>query len=222
MQSESQARAEFAGVRQNVSNYVWNNSPETAEKENGTARKIRALALVHPIAARPRFPRITMTDLLSTSILAATLGCGLIAGVFFAFSAFVMKALAALPPAQGIAAMQSINVVVINPWFLGIFLGTGVVCICLAASSLLAWDRPGAACLLAGCALYLIGTVGVTMIFNVPRNNALAAVDPATAEAAKIWTEYVRSWTAWNTVRTLAALAAAALFLVALRAPTHP
>jgi len=41
--------------------------------------------------------------------LVSALGCGLIAGVFFAFSAFVMKALARLPPAQGIAAMQSIN-----------------------------------------------------------------------------------------------------------------
>jgi uncharacterized membrane protein len=163
-----------------------------------------------------------MIDLLSTSILAAALGCGLIAGVFFAFSIFIMKALAALPPAQGIAAMQSINVVVINPWFLGVFLGAGVVCLCLAASSLLAWNRPGATCLLAGCVLYLVGTVGVTMVFNVPRNNALAAVDPATAEAAKIWTEYVRSWTAWNTVRTIAALAAAALLTVAFRASNHP
>ena len=141
-----------------------------------------------------------MIDLLSTSVLAAVLGCGLMAGVFFAFSVFIMKALAALPPAQGIAAMQSINVVVINPWFLGVFLGTGVVCLCLAVSSLLAFDRPGAACLLAGCLLYLIGTVGVTMAFNVPLNNALAAVDPASAEAPRIWTGYVRSWTAWNTV----------------------
>jgi uncharacterized membrane protein len=163
-----------------------------------------------------------MIDLLSTSTLAATLGCGLIAGVFFAFSAFIMKALAALPPAQGIAAMQSINIVVINPWFLGIFLGTGVVCLGLAAASLLTWDRPGAACLLAGCALYLIGTVGVTMVCNVPRNNALAAVDPASAEAAQVWTEYVRSWTAWNSVRTIAALAAAALLTVAFRASSHP
>ena len=34
---------------------------------------------------------------------------GTVGGVFFAFSTFVMKALARLPHAQAIAAMQSIN-----------------------------------------------------------------------------------------------------------------
>lgn len=43
--------------------------------------------------------------------LISALGCGLIVGIFFAFSAFVMPALARIPPAQDIAAaMQSINV----------------------------------------------------------------------------------------------------------------
>jgi uncharacterized membrane protein len=56
--------------------------------------------------------------------LVAALGCGLIAGVFFAFSTFVMSALARLQPAQGIAAFQAINITVYNPWFMGTFLGT--------------------------------------------------------------------------------------------------
>ena len=50
--------------------------------------------------------------------LGTALGCGTIAGVFFAFSAFVMKALHRLPAVQGIAAMQSINVVAITPAFM--------------------------------------------------------------------------------------------------------
>jgi len=54
----------------------------------------------------------------------SALGCGLIAGVFFAFSTFVMKALAGLPTAQGIAAMQSVNVAVLNGWFFSAFFGT--------------------------------------------------------------------------------------------------
>jgi len=157
-----------------------------------------------------------LNDLHFLSTLAAALGCGLIAGVFFAFSVFVMKALAAIPPPQGIAAMQSINVVVLNPWFLATFIGTAMVCLYLTVSSLLAWQRPGAAWLLAGSMLYVIGTVIVTMVCNVPRNNALAVVDPAGPEAAALWTEYVRSWTAWNHVRTIAALAAAASLIVAL------
>ncbi|HEY5753534.1 MAG TPA: anthrone oxygenase family protein [Chthoniobacterales bacterium] len=157
-----------------------------------------------------------MNSLLVVSTLVTALGCGLIAGVLFAFSVFVMKALAALPPSQGIAAMQSINVVVINPWFLGTFLGTAVICVALAIASLVTWHKPGAACLLVGSALYVFGTVAVTTVFNVPRNDALAVVDPASANAANVWADYVRSWTAWNHVRTIAALAAAAFLTVAL------
>jgi uncharacterized membrane protein len=146
----------------------------------------------------------------------SALGCGLIGGVFFAFSGFVMKALARIPPAQGIAAMQSINIVVINPLFMAAFFGTAVGCVVLAISSLLAWHKPGGACVLVGSLLYLAGTIVVTMVFNVPRNNALASVDPVSVDGARLWTGYVTSWTAWNHVRTAAALAAAALLTIAL------
>lgn len=54
------------------------------------------------------------------------------------------------------------------------------------------------------------------MVFNVPRNDALAAIDPASAGSARIWASYVTSWTAWNHVRTAAALAAAASLTIAL------
>jgi uncharacterized membrane protein len=146
----------------------------------------------------------------------AALGCGLIAGVFFAFSAFVMKALSKLPPAQGIAAMQSINVVVINRWFMSAFFGTAFVCVMLALISLLRWQTPGAGYRLVGSLLYLIGTIVVTIAFNVPRNNALAAVEPASDEGAVLWKKYISSWTAWNHVRTVAALAAAACHTMSL------
>jgi uncharacterized membrane protein len=148
--------------------------------------------------------------------LVSALGCGLIAGVFFAFSTFVMKALASLPPGQGIAAMQSINVTVLNPWFLGTFFGTAVACILLAVASLIAWHKPGAAYVLVGSVLYLFGTVLVTVAFNVPRNEKLAAVDATSMNAVNVWAQYVTSWTTWNHVRTAAALAAAATLTVAL------
>ena len=146
----------------------------------------------------------------------SALGCGLIAGVFFAFSAFVMKALARLPAAQGIAAMQSINVAVLNRWFFAAFFGTAAGCVLLAVSSLLIWQEPRAAYLLAGSLLYLVGTILVTIVFNVPRNEALAAVEPDSAEGASLWTRYVAGWTAWNHVRTTAALTAAASLAFAL------
>jgi uncharacterized membrane protein len=148
--------------------------------------------------------------------LVSALGCGLIAGVFFAFSAFVMKSLARLPPAQGIAAMQSINVAVINPLFMSAFLGTALACLILAVSSLFRWHQAGSVYLLVGSLLYLVGTILVTMVFNVPRNDALAAVDPTSADGAKLWARYVVEWTAWNHVRAAAALAAAASLTIAL------
>jgi uncharacterized membrane protein len=152
-------------------------------------------------------------------ILVAALGCGLVAGIFFAFSTFVMAALARLPAPHGIAAMQSINVAVINPVFLTAFFGTGAACLALAAASPMRWGSPDSPWLLAGGLLYLVGTLLVTMLCNVPCNNALAAVAPDGPEGAALWKRYVASWTAWNHVRAAAALAAAASFTIALRLP---
>lgn len=149
-------------------------------------------------------------------MLVAALGCGLVAGVFFAFSTFVMLALARLQPPQGIAAMQSINITAINPLFMTAIFGTAAACIYLAISSLLKWHQPGAVYLLVGSLLYLVGTVGVTIAFNVPLNDVLAIVDPNSTEGANLWARYLTDWTMWNHVRTVAAIAAAALFTIAL------
>ena len=159
----------------------------------------------------------TLEKFLPTLTLLAALGSGLIAGVFFAFSSFVMKALSRIPASEGIAAMQSINVAVLNPVFLSVFVGTAVASGIAILFSWLRWNQPDAIYLLAGGLLYLIGTFLVTMVFNVPRNDALAAVAPTAPESAKLWASYLSSWTAWNHVRTVAALAAAASFSIALR-----
>ena len=144
--------------------------------------------------------------------LCSVLGCGLIAGVFFAFSTFVMSALARLQPAQGIAAMQAINITAINPLFMSALFGTAATCIFLAISSLLKWHQPGSAYLFIGSLFYLVGTVGVTIVCNVPLNDMLAKVDPGSTEGANLWANYLVNWTNWNHIRTAAALAAAALF----------
>lgn len=147
--------------------------------------------------------------------LVSILGCTLIAGVFFAFSNFIMNALARIQPAQGIAAMQSINITAINPVFMTAFLGTAVTCIFLAISSLLKWYQISTTYSVLGSALYLFGTVGVTIAFNVPLNNALAIAAPNSTDGAKLWATYLVSWTFWNHVRTLAALAAAVAIALA-------
>lgn len=148
--------------------------------------------------------------------LVAALGCGLVAGVFFAFSAFVMKALSNLPIGQGIAAMQSINLTVLNPWFFGAFFGTAAACLVELVYSLLQWDEPSAIYLLFGSILYLVGCFLVTIVFNVPKNEALASLSPGDPDGESRWTGYVATWTAWNHVRTVAALAGATSFGIAL------
>ena len=156
-------------------------------------------------------------NLLDFVTLASAIGSALIAGSFFAFSTFVMSALGKLPAPQGIAAMQSINIVVINPWFMTPFVGTAVLGVVAAVAALLRWNDPGAGYLLAGGVLYVVGTFLVTMVFNVPRNDALAKVTASSAEAAPLWIVYLSTWTAWNHVRTIAALAAMVLFTIAFR-----
>lgn len=158
----------------------------------------------------------TIDDLRFALTLFAALGCGIIGGVFFAFSTFVMKALGRLSPAQGIAAMQSINIVVINPVFLGVFLGTAALCVVAIISSFMRWQDSGSLYSLTGSLLYLLGTLMVTAVFNIPRNNALAAVNPTDPDGAKLWSDYLVSWTAWNHVRGAAAIAAAAAFIISL------
>lgn len=158
----------------------------------------------------------TTNYLLFALKLFAALGCGLVAGIFFAFSTFVMSALARIQPKEGIAAMQSINITVINPWFMVAFFGTGAACIFLAGSSLLKWHQPSAAYLLAGSLLYLVGTLGVTIVFNVPLNDALAIVEPGSTDGVNLWSNYLTNWTNWNHIRTAAALAAAASLTIAL------
>lgn len=146
----------------------------------------------------------------------AALTCGLVGGVFYAFSTFVMKALGRIPAEAGIAAMQTINITVITPLFLGPFLLAAVACLAFMAAALLRWHGTDSLLLLGGGALYLLGCFGVTFAFNIPRNNRLAPLVPADPASATYWAEYLSSWTFWNSVRTAAALGATALLIIAL------
>ena len=146
----------------------------------------------------------------------AALGSGLIAGLFFAFSTSVMRALGSLPAAQGIAAMKAINVSILNLWFGLAFFGTAVVCAAVLILAALSRQTAGADWLIVGALLYLIGSLGVTMALNVPLNNALAATDPTSDQAETVWAGYLNDWTRWNHVRALASLAAAGCLTVGL------
>jgi uncharacterized membrane protein len=149
-------------------------------------------------------------------VLLAALGSGMMGGLFFAFSNFVMEALRRRPAAEGIGAMQAINITVLNPWFMSVFFGTALLCVLAILVVLFQWDAPGAILMLLGALLYLAGCILVTMRCNVPLNNRLAKLAPADPASAAVWSAYLRDWTRWNHVRTVACIAAAALFIVAL------
>jgi len=148
----------------------------------------------------------------------SAIGCGLLAGVYFAFSTFVMTSLARIAPGAGIAAMNAINVEIVKSLFMPLFLGTTLASAALAVLAVLRWGEPGTMAMVAGGGIYVLGMFVITMIFNVPLNNALAAVDPASAQGADLWARYLRDWTFWNHVRTIASAGACALFIAAIAA----
>jgi uncharacterized membrane protein len=149
-------------------------------------------------------------DALLVLTFVTALGASVAGGVFFAFSNFVMRALGRIPAPAGIRAMQEINVTVINPWFMTALFGTGAGCLALIVFTLADWEASYGPYLIAGAALYVAGTVVVTMALNVPRNQALARVEPDSGEGAAVWDRYLVEWTRWNSVRTVASLATTA------------
>jgi uncharacterized membrane protein len=157
-----------------------------------------------------------MSDLAFAGALATALGCGLVAGVFAAFSTFVMPALRRLPAPQGIAAMQSINRTAVLAPFMTLFFGTAALCVVTIVWAARSWGDDAAPWALAAGILYLVGTIGLTMAFNVPLNNAIEAADPADPGATRLWERYLRVWTGWNTVRGVAATVAAAFLIAAV------
>ena len=159
-----------------------------------------------------------MSGALTALTVVTTLGCALVGGVFFAFSTFVMQGLGRLTPSQGVAAMQAINVTAVTFAFMLLLFGTAALCAVVAGWALV--DRRGdvSPYLLAGAALYLAGNIGTTGAYNVPRNDALASLDPDDPGAAEPWARYRREWTAANHVRTVTAAAAAASLMIALLA----
>ncbi|WP_454284105.1 anthrone oxygenase family protein [Rhizobium leguminosarum] len=160
--------------------------------------------------------RLTMQIILILSLVAAAIGSGLVAGIFFAFSTFIMTAFSRIPAEQGIAAMNSINVTIVRSPFMGLFVPTAILCLVIAVLALIDWRGGASFLMLAGAALYVFASFVSTIVFNVPMNDALANVAGNGPEAVQLWTSYVRDWTWWNHVRTIASLLASVAFVRAL------
>lgn len=147
---------------------------------------------------------------------ASALGCGLMAGVYFAFSAFIMAGLDRIGNAQAIAAMNAINVGIVRSAFMPLLVGTTIASLAVGAASLISWPEPGRASVLAGAVIYFVGMFVVTMVCNVPLNEALARSDDRAEPMNSAWETYRARWTRWNHVRTVASAITAALFVAEL------
>jgi uncharacterized membrane protein len=157
-----------------------------------------------------------MAEPFAILIFVCALGCGVNAGVFFAFSTFVMAGLARLSPGEGIHAMQAINVTAVTPIFMSVLFGTGLICAIALVLALVQWGEAGSLLVVLGSAIYIAGAIVVTRVWNVPLNNALARVTQPDALGTATWSAYLRDWTRWNHVRTIACTLAMALFVIAL------
>lgn len=150
------------------------------------------------------------------SLVAAAIGSGLVAGIFFAFSTFIMTAFFRIPAEQGIAAMNSINVTIVRSPFMALFVPTAILCLVISVLALINWRGGASGLMLAGAALYLLASFVSTIVFNVPMNDALEKVSGNGPQAAELWATYLRDWTWWNHVRTIASLLASVAFVRAL------
>ncbi|TCL72278.1 anthrone oxygenase family protein [Rhizobium sp. BK251] len=157
-----------------------------------------------------------MAFALPVILIAAAIGSGLIAGMFFAFSTFVMTAFARIPAEQGIAAMNSINVTIVRSPFMLLFVPTALLCIAISVIAIMGWRGSASVWMLAGAASYLFASFISTIVFNVPLNDALAKVGGSDPAAAQLWATYLKDWTWWNHVRTIASLISAIAFVRAL------
>jgi uncharacterized membrane protein len=148
-------------------------------------------------------------------------GTGLVGGVFFAYSTFTMSGIRRLPGTDGLRTMQQINRAADSsaPLVLALF-GTGSICILLGIGAVRDIHTPTSALHLAAGLLYIVGALGLTIAFHVPRNNALQLTDPTAPGAMDKWQHYATVWTAGNHVRTIASLASAVIYAMSLRAST--
>lgn len=142
-----------------------------------------------------------------TALLWATaLSNGLMAGVYFAFSGFIMKAFDNIETSQAIAAMNSINEVILRSLFMPVFFGSSIISLILSVYAMIYWGEPGTGLMLTTGMVYVVGMFLCTAVFNVPLNNILARLDTQSDNAPQVWLHYLNKWIRWNHLRTVSCL----------------
>ncbi|WP_425408128.1 DUF1772 domain-containing protein [Hyphococcus sp.] len=159
-----------------------------------------------------------MSDTALTAVLwFCAVGSGLMTGVYFTFSGVIMASFARIETSAGILAMQSINDTILRSTFMPLFFGTSFAAAGVAAIALGDLSRADAILMLGAGALYIGGMFLTTIFFNVPLNNKLKDADSHSAYGAQIWDLYLRQWTRWNHVRTVASAVSSVLFFITIQ-----
>lgn len=150
----------------------------------------------------------------------SALAYGVLAGVFLAFSDFIMRSLAQVSSSGGLEAMQVINREVFRTVFMILFIGMAPLSVVLTVHELV-WDSGTAALMIAAAGLiYVLGCFGVTVVGNVPLNQKLDRMEMEREAAQSFWRDtYVPRWTFWNTVRACACAISATLVILGLAWP---
>ncbi|HEY7723591.1 MAG TPA: anthrone oxygenase family protein [Pedococcus sp.] len=157
-----------------------------------------------------------MTGLMTITTAGTAVASGVLGGALFAFSSFVMPALRRLPRREGLLAMQAINEAAPRSLLMVPLLGSALGSAVVGVHAVISGPGEGRSLRVAGALLGLTG-FAVTAAANIPRNNALAALDPSAPGAAARWGAYVTEWTRWNHARALAAVSSSVALAASLR-----
>jgi uncharacterized membrane protein len=146
------------------------------------------------------------SSVLTVILWLAVLSSGLMGGVYFAFSGFIMPAFKEIDSAHAIAAMNSINEIILRSLFMPLFFGSSFISVLLIVLAVSHWGETGSVLMLIAGAVYFVGMFMCTAFFNVPLNNTLAKTKPYSADAQLMWSHFLKSWTNWNHLRSFSSL----------------
>ena len=146
------------------------------------------------------------SQLITARLWTAALSSGLMAGVYFAFSVFIMKAFDTIDATQSITAMNAINEIILRSLFMPVFFGSSIVSVLLIVVAIVFWGEAGSALALIAGMIYFFGMFVCTVVYNVPLNDTLLRLAATSENAQQGWSHNLNKWTKWNHLRTVSSL----------------
>ena len=113
---------------------------------------------------------------------------------------------------QALSVMQSINRLILTPYFFLVFMGTPTACVAILLVGFMSSEAANYNYAYIAAITYILGSFGVTIIKNVPMNNTLKELDTNDEVSINYWQVYFKKWTFWNHIRFWASLVSCVLF----------